>query len=62
MLLKIAEVQARITSVRLTFQDGFESARKGVLASLEEELKGRGDLLEKLRAVIAALDPLKEKG
>jgi Arc/MetJ-type ribon-helix-helix transcriptional regulator len=62
LLLKIAEAQARITAARLSFQNGFESAKKAVLTSLKEELKGRPDLLEKLCGAVAALEPLKEKG
>jgi hypothetical protein len=62
LLLKIAEAQAKITAARLSFQNGFESARKAVLTSLEEELKGRPELFEKLRAAVAGIEPLKEKG
>jgi hypothetical protein len=61
MLARIGESQARIMSARMTFQNGFESARKAVLASLKEELKGRPELLEKLREVVASLDPAKGK-
>jgi DNA-directed RNA polymerase subunit F len=60
-LTALANAKAKMAATRLNFQNGFESAKKSVLDSLRRELRSHPELLEKLAAVVAALEPAKEK-
>jgi len=54
---RLANAQAKLGSVRMKYQDGFEAAKKAVLSALKEELKSDPELTERLAQVVAGLAP-----
>jgi predicted DNA-binding protein YlxM (UPF0122 family) len=54
---RLATAQAKLASVRLKYQAGFEAAKKAVLESLKIELASDPDLANRLAAVVANLEP-----
>lgn len=54
---RLASAQAKLGSVRMKYQDGFEAAKKAVLSALKQELKSDPDLTERLAEVVARLSP-----
>lgn len=57
---RIAQATASITRVRHSFQKGFETAKKAVLAALKEEMKGHPDILERMAEIVEDLKSPKE--
>jgi DNA-binding transcriptional ArsR family regulator len=55
-LTALANAKAKIAATRLNFQNGFEAAKKSVLSSLKQELQSYPDILEKLTAIVSALE------
>lgn len=49
---KTAIAQEKLSRLRLSYQTGFEAAKKAVLAALKGQLQDHPDLLERLAAVI----------
>lgn len=57
---RIAQATASVTKVRHSFQKGFETAKKAVLAALKEEMKGHPDILERMAVIVEDLKSPKE--
>jgi hypothetical protein len=54
---QIANAQAKIGSLRMKYQNGFEAAQKAVLAALKRELKAEHpDLLDRLTSIVGGLE------
>jgi len=54
---RLANAQAKLASVRLKYQAGYEAAKKAVLDALKVELASDQDLASRLAAVVADLKP-----
>jgi microcystin degradation protein MlrC len=54
---RLANAQARLASVRLKYQAGFDAAKKAVLDALKIELAADPDLANRLAAVVTGLEP-----
>jgi replicative DNA helicase len=55
---RIAQSQTQIAKLRLTYQKGFESAKKVILSSLKDELTAHPDLLERLSSIVTGLEAM----
>jgi hypothetical protein len=53
---RLADAQVKLGKLRLQFQDGFEAAKKAVLAALRMELKEHPDILERLTMLVGGLE------
>jgi hypothetical protein len=54
---RIANAQAKLGTVRMKYQSGFEAAKKAVLTALQRELKANHpDVLERLTMLVGALE------
>jgi len=53
---KVANAQAKLGSVRMKYQNGFEAAKQAVLEALRKELKQHPDLLERLETLVVGLE------
>jgi len=54
---RIANAQAKLGTVRMKYQTGFEAAKKAVLTALQRELKNNHpDILERLTMLVGALE------
>lgn len=53
---KVANAQAKLGSVRMKYQNGFEAAKQAVLEALRQELRQHPDLLERLEGIVLALE------
>lgn len=53
---KVANAQAKLGSVRMKYQNGFEAAKQVVLEALRHELKQHPDLLERLEGIVLSLE------
>jgi Zn-dependent M32 family carboxypeptidase len=53
---RMAQAQTQIAKLRLTYQKGFDQAKKAILASLNDELKSHPDLLERLTLIVGSLE------
>lgn len=54
---RLANAQAKLASVRMKYQDGFEAAKRAVIDALKVELSSDPDLAQRLAAVIGGLAP-----
>jgi len=54
---RLANAQAKLASVRLKYQAGYEAAKKAVLDALKVELASDQDLASRLAAVVSGLKP-----
>lgn len=54
---RLAVAQTKLASVRMKYQDGFEAAKKAVIASLKVELAADPDLSARLAAIVTGLEP-----
>ena len=55
---KVANAQAKLGSVRMRYQNGFEAAKQAVLEALRVELKNHPDILERLERIVAGLEAI----
>lgn len=53
---RMANAQARVGSLRMRYQSGFETAKKAVLEALKRELKSHPDILERLTMLVGGLE------
>lgn len=54
---RLANAQAKLGSVRLKYQSGFEAAKRAVIAAMKKELQTAPDLLDRLAVVVNNLAP-----
>ncbi len=54
---RLANAQAKLGSVRLKFQNGYEAAKKDVIAKLKRDLAADPDLAARLVALVSSLSP-----
>lgn len=54
---RLANAQARLSAVRMKYQDGFEAAKRAVIGSLKIELSSDPELAAKLASVVQGLAP-----
>lgn len=54
---RLANAQARLASVRMKYQDGFEAAQRAVIEKLKVELAADPGLAERLSTVVMSLRP-----
>lgn len=54
---RLANAQARLASVRMKYQDGFEAAKRAVINALKAELSADPDLATRLAGVVMTLAP-----
>jgi len=55
--VRIANAQAKIASVRLKYQSGFEAAKRAVIEALKIELAADPELSKRLSRTVAGLQP-----
>lgn len=53
---KVANAQAKLGTVRMKYQSGFEAAKQAVLEALKTELKNHPDILERLETIVTGLE------
>ena len=53
---RMANAQARVGSLRMKYQSGYEAAKKAVIASLKMELKQHPDILERMIMLVGGLE------
>lgn len=53
---RMTQSQVQISKLRLTFENGFQSAKKAVLDTLKEELKNHPDLLDRLMLLVSSME------
>lgn len=53
---KLATAQTRIARQRLTFQNGYNTAKKDLISRLQQELKKYPEVLEKVVSIASALE------
>jgi hypothetical protein len=58
---KLATAQVNIAKLRLTYENGFEDAKKTILSSLREEVKAHPEILEKLTLIVTSLKAKEKK-
>jgi len=54
---RLAVAQAKLASVRMKYQDGFEAAQRAVIEKLKVELSADPELAERLSTVVMSLRP-----
>jgi hypothetical protein len=54
---RLANAQAKLASVRMKYQDGYEAAKRAVIDMLKAELSSDPDLAAKLSTVVMGLAP-----
>lgn len=54
---RLANAQAKLASVRMKYQDGFEAAKRAVIDALKVELSADSELAAKLATVVMGLAP-----
>jgi len=54
---RLANAQAKLTSVRMKYQDGFEAAQRAVIERLKIELAADPELADRLSTVVMSLRP-----
>lgn len=54
-LSKLTTAQTHVSKLRLTYQKGFEEAKKTILEALREEVKNYPEVVEKLTSIVSSM-------
>ena len=53
---RLADAQTRIAKQRLTFQNGYNKAKKDLVSRLQAELKKHPDVLDRIMGIVSTLE------